>query len=252
VRLSPSAGAGLAPKAQAASVDLSSYFNSDASFYTGGDSYPVGGPLTINGVHFDLGTFTGGLGVIYDGTPTTTKITGLNITGNTVFTLINSAFGASATTIGSVSFIDTNDVAYTYNLTEGDNVRDHYNGFYNNTAPNVYGTATFQSANPALSYDRLDAQRFVLPALVTLKEIDFTDNGLGGRRRQPLPGGDHRRRHTNPGDVAAAGDRTRRARRHRLAPPQGCLNTLIWCGNRPVSVLARISGPDGTDCSQSA
>jgi hypothetical protein len=171
--------AGIASKAEAASVDLSSYFNSDASTYTGGDAYPVGGPLNINGVHFDLGTFAGGLGVIYNGAPTTTKITGLNITGSTVFTVINSAFGAAATTIGSISFIDTNDIAYTFDLTEGDNVRDHYNGFYNNVAPNVYGTATFQSANPALSFDRLDAQRFVLPALVTLKEIDFTDNGLG-------------------------------------------------------------------------
>jgi hypothetical protein len=178
-------GAGLAAEAEAASVDLSGYVNSDASFYTGGDAYPTGGPLDINGVHFELSTFAGGLGVIanpdvlHTTAAITTAITGLSITGNTVYTIINSAFGESPMTIGSVVFIDTNNNHYAFDLTEGDNVRDHYNGVYNNDAPNVYGTAQFQSASPGLSYDRLDVQRFVLPSLVTLQEIDFIDNGLG-------------------------------------------------------------------------
>ena len=62
-------------------------------------------------------------------------------------------------------------------MVEGTNIRDHYNGFYNNTATDLFGTAQFNGGV------RLDAQYFALPsqfAASPLTTITFSGGNGGG------------------------------------------------------------------------
>lgn len=177
----------LAPKANAStiftSVDLSGAFNESISTFLSGDAYPVGGPLDINGVPFQLGTFHHpnealGLGaVIGEAGPETFKIP-VNLTHvDSVFTVVNSSFGLKGATVGSLTFIDTNNNAYHFDLTEGLNIREHNIDIFNNDATDLFGSKTFCNKGGACDAI-LDAQKFNLGLFADLKEIDFTTIGL--------------------------------------------------------------------------
>jgi hypothetical protein len=91
-------------------------------------------------------------------------------------TLINSSAGACGTSIGELDFVGVSST-YIYPLTEGTNVRDHFNGGFCNTVTNVAGTASFGGGA-----DRFDMQQIVLPASFatdTLQRIDFKGFGQG-------------------------------------------------------------------------
>jgi hypothetical protein len=174
--------------AHASEVDLSTLVNANLNTYTNGFLYPTnGGPLTVGGVAFNLAALPGGgTGIIQlggDNNPSDTSpipyfpsvTIPINQTGiTTVYTLINSAFGTPTnplTVIGSLDFLGSSG-SYVYNLTEGDNVRDHFNGGFENSAPGLAASAYFGDGSV-----RLDEQAIVLPTgLGKLESITFSAN----------------------------------------------------------------------------
>jgi hypothetical protein len=177
--------------AGAATVDLSSLVNSDIRTYTNGSVYPIAPTtLTINGIGFSLipdGAAPNSLGVIQTPAGDSSFTIPVSLPGvTTVYTLINSAFGANADLTGSLVFTDAANDTFTYDLTEGVNVRDHFNGAFINTASNLFGTATFTGAGGT---DRLDAQQIFLPsafASSTLTQIVFHGINAGSPQGEPF------------------------------------------------------------------
>jgi len=177
--------ASLAGLARAATIDLdlSSLVNADLTTYSGGDAYPQhGGSLTVGGIPFTLATIgpnsdTAIIQASTAGGVLETYSIPVGVFGVTsADTLINSAFGSCTTDIGELDFVGASST-YTYTLTEGSNVRDHFNGAFCNTAPNVAATASFGGGA-----DRLDMQQITLPASFasdTLERIDFKSFGQG-------------------------------------------------------------------------
>jgi len=166
-------------------VDISGQVNSDLNTYSGGANYPNGGTaLNINGIGFGLATFptTSDVGIIQTftvfgtGAPASSSYTfAVNIPNvQTIYTLINSSFGQDGDTIGSVTFTGTGGV-FSFDLTEGLNVRDHFEGSFENNASNLFGTASFGTGSPAP--DRLDAQQFNVAGIGTLQSIRFDQSG---------------------------------------------------------------------------
>ncbi|HEY3950863.1 PEPxxWA-CTERM sorting domain-containing protein [Phenylobacterium sp.] len=161
-------GAASAAQAAGTPISIQNDVNSNLYTYTGGLSYPAAGStVTIGGVDFTLASFfppdfnAPDVGVIQsgDGSPTSINIATPNVTigaTTTFYSLVNSAFGVATNTVGDLTLNFAGGATFVYDLTEGDNLRDHFNGSFNISAPNVYGTATF-------SDDRLDAQQIVLP-----------------------------------------------------------------------------------------
>ncbi|MCG2672787.1 PEP-CTERM sorting domain-containing protein [Bradyrhizobium sp. GCM10023182] len=163
-------------------IDLSSQVNADLSTYSGGFNYPAGGTsLTIGAATFGLASYPGGshLGAVQtlgqDNLPTSFVFGGLNITGvQTIYSLVNSAFGANGATTGQFIFTGTGGT-FTFSLTEGVNIRDHFNDGFINTATSLYGSAYYGSSNE----DRLDAQQFNVSGIGTLTQVEFDYIGDG-------------------------------------------------------------------------
>lgn len=165
--------------ASALQVDLSSAFsadtNSDARTYTNGTNYPnpsINSALTVNGVDFTLvtnGASPNTLGVVGTNADSFTfNLSTFSLSGVTsIYTLINSGFGAFGSNVGRLTFTDTASNSVAYDLIEGINIRDHYNGFYNNIATGLAGTAQFPGGV------RLDMQEFDVSALGTLASVTF-------------------------------------------------------------------------------
>ena len=182
-RLALSAGVLLASifSAQASEVpvDIGSQINANIATYTGGSSYPAGGTtLTIGSVDFNLASYpnTTDLGGVQLSPSGTTSVTfDVNIPNvQTIYTLINSAFGQIGGVAGRITFNGSGGTD-AFDLTEGTNIRDHYCcGGYNETATNLYGTATFGGGS-----DRLDAQSFDISNLGTLTSIVFAESNNG-------------------------------------------------------------------------
>ncbi len=94
-----------------------------------------------------------------------------------VYTLINSRYGTLNAINGYMAFYGSEGAEYSVNLKQGINIRDHYQGGYNNT---IDGTTTVEafSSSPV----RLDMQRFDLPEAFSnqfLDKVTFygVDNG---------------------------------------------------------------------------
>src|SRR5262249_29451347 len=91
----------------------------------------------------------------------------------TVYTLMNSAWGSFGADIATLEFKGAHGADASFDLVEGVNIRDHFNGGFNNTIAPGTPSANFGS-------DRLDEQTFVLPSSFandTLKEIILTGHG---------------------------------------------------------------------------
>lgn len=100
-----------------------------------------------------------------------------------VYTSINSAFGAAGFTTGTLTFADSGGDSFSYNLTEGDNIRDHFNDGFVNDAPAAFGTANFPGDV------RLDAQQIVLPMSFWTSElttITFAATSDWGPKGEPF------------------------------------------------------------------
>ena len=174
-----------APLAQAATFTTLTLptLNIDIRNLTDGATYaplfPPPGMSTFNGVPFQFavdagnntaffGDVSGGVLDIPVGLPGVTQ----------VYTLINSLGGAFGANNGSVSFIGSLTTV-TVQLDQGSNVRDHFDGGFNNTIDGVNAVPAF---NVGPGRARLDEQIFNLPGtLGTLNTIRFTSlNTPGG------------------------------------------------------------------------
>lgn len=173
---------------QAATIDISAAVNADVSNYTFGSLYPAGGtPLTVNGVDFTLASGSlGGPGVFQTSSTALTYTFNVNITGaSSVYTLMNSAFGTVGAPNGSISFYGSSGTS-TYQIVQGINIRDHFNGSFNNSATGLFGSAFFPDPSDPNAPVRLDAQSFDVSSLGTISQIVFQGLGLGTAGGDPF------------------------------------------------------------------
>jgi hypothetical protein len=163
------------------SVDLDSLVNANLQTYTDGSYYPLGGTsVTVGGIPFTLAHYSGGgTGILQTSPASQSSPSSFDIPVNipnasVVYTLINSAFGQLGYLDGTVVFHASNGATATFDLVQGTNIRDHYNGMFNNE---------IAAGTPSISFGggvRLDEQIFVLPssfAGATLTDIEL--NGFG-------------------------------------------------------------------------
>jgi hypothetical protein len=171
----------------AETVDVDPEVNANLQTYSNGVNYPAGGTmLNVGGVPFTLADYRGGgTGVVQTAsasraTPSVIDFPVSVANPTTVYTLINSGFGQLGYTAGSVEFIGTGGADATFDLVEGQNIRDHNNFVFNNTiAP---GTPSVYFGGGQV---RLDRQTFVLPSsfagqtLTDIRLSGFGDNPTG-------------------------------------------------------------------------
>ncbi|MBL9120199.1 MAG: hypothetical protein JNL80_09830 [Phycisphaerae bacterium] len=164
-------------------VDLSAKINADIRSYTGGISYPLGGQtLSFGSVPFTLGLLNGStttLGAVQlpgNGQPTVHSFP-VNIAGATrLYTLINSTWGVYGVTNGKIEVFGTNGAYASFSLVQGFNIRDHYQGNFQN----IINDSTVVSTGYA-SGARLDRQVLELPAAFdgqVVTELRFQGTGL--------------------------------------------------------------------------
>jgi hypothetical protein len=165
-------------RADNVTIDLTPYVNSDLNGYTDGWNFPTGGPLTVDGIPFDLATIGGNqdTGIIQTAANTFDSVDiPIGVFGVTsAYALVNSAWGACGANVGEIDFVGSAGT-YVYSLTEGNNIRDHFEGGYCNSVTGVAATANFGP-------DRLDMDAITLPAAFageTLESIEFVGYGLG-------------------------------------------------------------------------
>ena len=192
-------GVAAAPQAHADYVSLTlPQLNVDIRTYSDGSEYNSFFPSsqTFNGVPFTLAltgpsaTCPNGCNVWQvpsDGASLTIPVNLYGVTS--AYTLINSVFGAYGQTDGTVTFNASGGLIYTVALVQGVNIRDHYNGYFQNVIdgvnavpidafPQDFGTAHF------------DEQIFNLPAAfgtATLDSIVLTGTWADGNSYNGVP-----------------------------------------------------------------
>jgi hypothetical protein len=185
--------AALAARAQYLEVNISSDFNQNIQQFTGGSNYPLGGTgLTIAGVPFMLGETNDAAGTT-GAVQTPSGNTSYTFTipdgtyATSIYTLMNTSWGEYGENEGSIIVTGSHGETATLNLTDGVNIRDHYDGFFENTLtdPTVVETDFLNGQVNASGPDRLDRQELALPASFngdTLTSITFSgvDNGEPG------------------------------------------------------------------------
>ena len=163
-------------------VSIGGLTNFDLRTFTNGLSYPIAPTtLTVGGVDFSLTPFDtvpNSLGIILTPTGNSLFTIPTNVFGpTTVYTLINSAIGAFGEVNGRLEFAGTGGTFASFDLIQGFNLRDHFNGVFNN----IVTDPTIVTANFAGDV-RLDRQMFVLPASFateTLTEIRLIGTNAG-------------------------------------------------------------------------
>ena len=169
-------------RADLIAVPIDGLVNSNLRSYTSGGNYPIAPTtLDVGGVPFNLvplGAVPDSLGIIQTPAGDSLFTIPAGIFGaSTVYTLINSGFGEFGAVNGRLEFVGTGGAFASFDLTQGFNIRDHFDGFFNNivTDPTIV-TADFGGGV------RLDRQTFDLPASFateTLTEIRFIGTGAG-------------------------------------------------------------------------
>ena len=161
-------------------VSIASQTNADIRTYTNGTNYPIGPSLlTVGTVPFNLVPQTAvanSLGVVQTSAATSSGpqsfVFNTNVFGVTTgYSLINSGFGALGVNNGRVTFHSVGGLTASFDLVQGINIRDHFNGFFQNSIGSGTATASFPGDV------RLDRQVFNLPvgfATVTLNSITLT------------------------------------------------------------------------------
>ncbi len=183
IALVGSVGLGQVANAQV-SINFDPLVNADITTFTGGGGYPqMGGTVTIAGIdHVLAKTSTGRTGSMFFAN--NTKVVPVGVFGvKEVYTLINSTVGAFGAFNGKVEFFGAGGAYQTFDLIQGDNIRDHYNGSYNNVASNLNGTISYTSGV------RFDQQKFVLDTAfhsVDLVEIKFVGSNNAGSNGSPM------------------------------------------------------------------
>jgi hypothetical protein len=166
-------------RADPVQIDLSGLVNSDLTTYTGGSNYPQhGGLITVDGIPFELATIgpQQDTAVIQTSGTQDFSIPVGTFGVTSAYVLVNSADGSCGTDVGEIDFVGSSGT-YSYKLTEGVNVRDHFDGAFCNSAGDITDTASFGGGA-----DRLDLDSIELPpsfADQTLESIDFKGFGEG-------------------------------------------------------------------------
>ncbi|MCE9559408.1 MAG: hypothetical protein K8R88_10690 [Armatimonadetes bacterium] len=165
-------------------INFDSQVNGNITTYTGGGGYPQnGGTVSIAGIDHQLArTSTGKSGsMVFGGTTNIIPIGQFGV--KEIYTLINSGFGTNGQLNGRIEAHGSGGLLQTFLLTQGDNIRDHYNGNYNNSAPNVNGTLSYSTGV------RFDQQKMVLSSAfhtATLTELRFIGQNNGGSNGNPF------------------------------------------------------------------
>jgi hypothetical protein len=180
----------LAPlKAADFKIDISQSVN--FNYWTGasGTNNARGGTTTnIAGIPFAFTSFPGtsnGLGVVFmaNGTASTPAITNFPVrvtNAVTVYTMINSSWGQYGATNGTIDFYGSEGAHARFHLVQGFNIRDHFNGPYNNSASSNLMSIYFGS-----NVARNDVQGWMLPpsflsqALTNIQLRSFGNNPNG-------------------------------------------------------------------------
>jgi hypothetical protein len=170
------------------SISIAGDVNSNVRTYTDGNNYPIAPVVnTVDGVPFQLVPLSksaNSLGVIQTPDGKTSSFTiPAGVAGVTkVFTLINSTFGQAGIDVGSIEFKGMKGSDVTFQLVEGNNIRDHFQNVFENSATNVFKNPYLNGVQNPSGPDRLDMQTFTLPASFandTLTEIIFKGLGKG-------------------------------------------------------------------------
>ncbi|HTR43083.1 MAG TPA: PEP-CTERM sorting domain-containing protein [Pseudomonadales bacterium] len=181
--------AAMTVRAQYLELNLNSDCNQDIQTFTDGSNYALGGTqFSVNGVPFELGLLnnnptTTGVIMTSAGNQSYTFIVPSGTYATSLYTLMNTAWGEPGQNEGSIVVTGSHGETATLDLTEGVNIRDHYNGYFVNTLSDPAVVSTYfvnQSVNPSGSV-RLDRQQLVLPAsfngdTVTSITFDGADN----------------------------------------------------------------------------
>lgn len=154
--------------------------NTDITTWTGGSNYAplYPGVHTWNGIDFNLEKDQSGnnafLGGIMD--------VSVNVFGvESAYTLINSAYGRNGKLNGYLEFFGTNNSYYKVDLTQGVNVRDHFQGGWNNNIDGVHAVNAFTGGNDRLDMQIIDFQGlFLTETLETMRFTGFYQNGVPG------------------------------------------------------------------------
>lgn len=166
------------------SINFDSLVNVDLTTFTGGSGYPqTGGTVTIAGIDHELAKTqngkTGAMLVVNDSRSVPIGVFGVR----EVYTLINSTVGAFGELNGKLEFFGSGGAYQSFDLIQGFNIRDHYNGLFNNTATNLNGTLSYPTDV------RLDQQKFVLNSAFqseTLVDMKFTGSNNFGSNGNPM------------------------------------------------------------------
>ena len=176
--------------AQYLELNINSQCNQDIQTFTDGSNYSLGGTqFSVNGIPFELGLLgnnPGTTGVIMtpDGNQSYTFTVPSGTYATSLYTLMNTAWGADGENEGSIIVTGSQGETATLDLTEGVNIRDHYNGFFVNTLsdPTVVSTYFVNQSVSSSGSVRLDRQQLALPSSFngdTIASITFDgiDNG---------------------------------------------------------------------------
>lgn len=165
-------------------VNFDSQVNADITTFTGGSGYPQnGGIVTVSGIDHQLAkTSAGKTGSMFF--VNETKTISVNEFGiGEVYTLINSTVGINGQLNGRIEIVGSGGLLQTVVLTQGDNIRDHVQGNYNNIAPNLNGSISYSTGV------RFDQQKIVLDSAfhtATLTEIRFIGQNNFGNNGSPM------------------------------------------------------------------
>ncbi len=164
-------------------VDISSIVNSDLHDYTSGLNYPAPGIVNIGGTPFELADGGNGHAWVAGGLQAASSVYtlgGLNISNAvTMHALINSAWGTCGQDVGTLEASGGSSTSFT--LTEGKNVRDHFQGGFCNTVTDAVATANYPGGI------RFDAYSFDVSSISgPLTSVKFTNFGQGVSNGSPF------------------------------------------------------------------
>jgi hypothetical protein len=151
-------------------IIMSRYVTADIRTWSSGTNYPAGGfYANYAGITFYFMGFPGitnGLGIVLAGVgsvaaPKTNNFP-VNVTNAVaVYTLMNSEYGKLGSTNGTLEFYGDQGAHASFNLVQGFNLRDHYNGGYQNTVSSNIMRLVWGASKSV----RLDCQGWLLPAI---------------------------------------------------------------------------------------
>jgi hypothetical protein len=172
-------------------IDSLTNSNLRTTYWANGGYYPIAPTtLAVGGVPFRLAPFGSepySLGILFDTTGSDCYTISTNVAApTTVHTLMNSAYGELGENIATLQFKGAGGAFASFDLIEGTNIRDHYDG----DNYSGYYCDSVADGTPSVGFGggvHFDRQTFVLPSSFandTLTEINFIGHSVS-----PYPDG---------------------------------------------------------------